>query len=122
MPDQWPRALLRAALRDAGYDALGAPTLRAGLRYRPESLERGPVRLVLVDQAALVEKDSAALLERLRARHANPGLVLLARATSRGTLTPGVTWRRVLRRPVAIAELVAAVQDLVPLASALPQE
>jgi len=80
------------------------------------------VRLVLLDQAALVENDSAALLERLRARYAGPGFVLLARATARGALTPGIPWRRVLRRPVAIGELVAAVQDLVPLASDLPQE
>src|SRR3954470_19927901 len=47
MPDQWPRALLRAALRDAGYDAVGAPGLSAALRYRPAVADRGPVRLVV---------------------------------------------------------------------------
>ncbi len=118
MPDQWPRALLRAALREAGYDALGAPGLAAALQYRAEAPGRGPVRLVVVDQPALADDDAAALLGELGRRHGDPGLVLLARAGDAQPV-PGAAavpaWRRVLRRPTSIADLVAAVQTLLPL-------
>ena len=118
MPDQWPRALLRAALREAGYDALGAPGLSAALHYRAEAPGRGPVRLVVVDQAVLAADDAAALLSELGRRHDDPGLVLLARAGDAQPI-PGAAaalgWRHVLRRPTSIADLVAAVQTLLPL-------
>jgi DNA-binding response OmpR family regulator len=118
MPDQWPRALLRAALREAGYDALGAPGLAAALHYRAEAPGRGLVRLVVVDQAVLADHDAAALLGELGRRHGDPGLVLLARAGDAQPI-PGAAaalgWRHVLRRPTSIAELVAAVQTLLPL-------
>lgn len=119
MPEQWPRALLRAALRDAGYDALGAPGLAAALRYRPVVADRGPVRLVVVDQGALGDAAEAERLAQLLHRHADPMVVLLARATR--TPPPG-NWRRVIQRPASIAEVVAAVEQLLPLppASAHP--
>lgn len=53
MPEHWPRALLRAALREAGYDAVGAPGLSGALRYRAAAPDRGPVRLVVIDRDAL---------------------------------------------------------------------
>jgi len=118
MPDQWPRALLRAALREAGYDALGAPGLAAALHYGAEAPGRGPVRLVVVDQAVLADDDAAARLGELGRRHGDPGLVLLARAGDAQPI-PGAAaalgWRHVLRRPTSIADLVAAVQTLLPL-------
>jgi DNA-binding response OmpR family regulator len=118
IPEQWPRALLRAALREAGYDALGTPSLAAALRYPIESRDRGPVRLILVDQAALTDEESATLLDALLRRHGHPVGVLLARAMPAQPLpaTAGpVPWRRVIRRPASIADLVAAVQALLPL-------
>jgi DNA-binding response OmpR family regulator len=118
MPEQWPRALLRAALREAGYDALGTPSLVAALRYRVEAPDRGPVRLVLLDQAALADEEAARLLGVLLHRHGDPVPVLLARAmpaTSLPAAAAKTAWGRVLRRPVSIGDLVAAVQAVLPL-------
>src|SRR5436309_3851729 len=47
--EQWPRALLRAQLGEAGYDAIGTGTLSRALRHAPDDAERGPLRLVVVD-------------------------------------------------------------------------
>jgi DNA-binding response OmpR family regulator len=118
MPEQWPRALLRAALREAGYDALGAPSLEAALRYPTQSRDRGLVRLILVDQAVLADEESATLLDALLRRHGYPAAVLLARAMPAQSLPAAATptpWRRVIRRPASIAELITAVQALLPL-------
>jgi DNA-binding NtrC family response regulator len=122
MPEQWPRALLRAALREVGYDALGAPGLAGALRYRAQASDRGPVRLVLVDQAVLQAEEGLALLITLLRRHENPMTILLARAMS----TPRVPeeavpapWARVIRRPVSVDAIVAAVRDLLPLPQGL---
>jgi hypothetical protein len=112
MPEQWPRALLRAALRDAGYDALGAPGLSAALRYRPDVADRGPVRLVVLDQETLSDAAEPEQLAQLLRRHGDPAIVLLARATR---ATPPGNWRRVIQRPASIAEIVAAVEQLLPL-------
>lgn len=117
MPDQWPRALLRAALREMGYDALGAPGLGGALRYRPDAPGRGPVRLVILDQSALGAEAANAQLEALLGRHPGAMPVLLSRATS-APLSGSPEqhrWRRVIRRPASIAEIVAAVQALLPL-------
>jgi DNA-binding response OmpR family regulator len=114
MPEQWPRALLRAALREAGYDAVGTRTLSTAMRVRPTEPDRGPVRLVVVDQGALSES-SAKDLEELLARLGAPETILLARATVNA---PEGRWRRVLRRPFSVEEIVNAVQALLP----LPQE
>jgi DNA-binding response OmpR family regulator len=117
VPDQWPRALLRAALREAGYDALGAPALAAALRYRAEMPGRGSVRVVLIDQASLAGDEAEAQLEALVRRHATPALVLLTKASqepSRLASVPGA-WSRIVRRPASIADLVATVQQILPL-------
>ena len=115
MPDQWPRALLRAALREAGYDALGAPGLAGALRYRADAPERGPVRVILVDQGALTGDDAGAHLNGLARRHGDPALVLLARGGSGPDTTPDWGWRRIVRRPASIAEVVEAVRAVIPL-------
>jgi hypothetical protein len=110
MPDQWPRALLRAALREDGYDAVGTRNLDSALRIRPEEPDRGPIRLVVVDQAAL--KGAEDELERLLARHNAPSTLLLARPTL--AVPPG-RWDLVLQRPVSVGDIVSATQTLVPL-------
>jgi DNA-binding response OmpR family regulator len=111
MPDQWPRALLRAALREVGYDAVGAPTLERARRVRPAESDRGPVQLVVVDQPALDGTGSEELTPLL-ASHGAPATILLARPT---VAAPAGSWRRVLRRPLSVADVVAAVEALLPL-------
>jgi DNA-binding response OmpR family regulator len=111
MPEQWPRALLRSALREGGYDAVGTRTLSSALRVPVTMPGRGPVRLIVVDQAAL-DEEAGDRLERLLASHGHPATMLLARSTS---AAPGGRWDSVLRRPVSVAEIVRAVQTQLPL-------
>jgi hypothetical protein len=113
MPAQWPRALLRAELRERGYDAAGARDLLEALS-EDESAE-GPVRLLLIDQEALGEGDPQLLhdlLARLVRHHPSAVVVLLA-----GTMhkEPEGPWQQVLRRPMSISDIVTAVQRVVPL-------
>jgi hypothetical protein len=116
MPDQWPRALLRAALREVGYDALGAPGLAGALRYRADAPDRGPVCVILVDQSTLTEEDAGAQLNALARRHGDPALLLLARGGAPGPpIKPDGGWRRIVRRPASIADLVEAVRAVLPL-------
>ena len=112
MPDQWPRALLRAALREEGHDAVGTRNIDSALRIRPDEPDRGPIRLVVVDQAAL--KGAEDKLDRLLSRHNAPSTLLLARPT---LAAPSGPWDRVLQRPVSVGEIVAAAEALVPLSS-----
>jgi hypothetical protein len=115
MPDQWRRALLRAALRDVGYDAVGTLTLETALRMRSDQPDRGPVRLVIVDQPAFGDAGDAEQLVRLLDRYAQPATLLLARATVGAPTGP---WQRVLRRPVSVADIVTATEELLPLPAA----
>jgi hypothetical protein len=109
MPEQWPRALLRAALREAGYDAVGTRALGGGLRLSAEEHHRGPVGLVVLDQQALTgdRRD----LEELRRRAPAP-IVLLAPALRPAADGP---WTRVCRRPFSIGDVVRTIEELVPL-------
>jgi DNA-binding response OmpR family regulator len=112
MPAQWPRALLRAALREVGYDASGTRALKAALSQAAPDSARGQVRLVLLDQDALTEEDGRHL-KALRARTSGVPIVLLAPVTRRVREGP---WTRVIRRPISIAALVQAIETLIPLA------
>ena len=113
MPTQWPRALLRAALREVGYDAIGTRTVKGARALLASGEGRGPVRLILLDQDALTE-DSQRDLDKLR-RASDAALVLLAPATRR--VSEG-GWTGVLRRPLTVGELAQAIERLVPLAAA----
>jgi hypothetical protein len=118
MPDQWPRALLRAALREAGYDAVGAPGLPGALRYRATAPDRGPVGLVVIDQEALREPEAERELTALIDRHGSPELILVAKGGPAAPLPPPAgktSWRHIVRRPASIAELVDAVRAVLPL-------
>lgn len=118
MPKQWPRALLRAALLETGYDALGAPDLEGALLYPAEAEDRGPVRLVLVDESTLSESEAQARLGELLRRHRQPNTVLLAHARFAhppAGVAAASGWNRIVRRPVSVAELVARVRELLPL-------
>lgn len=110
MPDQWPRALLRAALREVGYDAAGTRALSGGLRLSADEPDRGPVRLIVIDQEALA--DDRHDLDELHRRTGAP-MVLLAPALRPPRAGP---WTRVCRRPFSIGDVVRTIEDLVPLA------
>lgn len=112
MDDQWPRALLRAALLEAGYDAVGARTVSEALTYPAADPGRGPVRLVIVDRLVL-GRDARSIVE-LAALHAGPTMMLLVAA---GESVPEGSWDRIIRRPVSIGGIVTAVQALLPLTS-----
>jgi hypothetical protein len=111
MPQQWPRALLRAALREVGYDASGTLTLDGALYQAGPDPRRGPVRLVLVDQEALAD-DQWQRLEEVMARAPDAVLLLIAPATRPVHEGP---WGEIVRRPTSIAELVGVIERLVPL-------
>jgi DNA-binding response OmpR family regulator len=111
MPAQWPRALLRAALREEGYDASGTRAVDGALYQAAPDPARGPVRLVLVDQDAL-DETAVHLIDDLRSRISGAPMVLLAPATRQVQEGP---WTRVIRRPISIAALVQAIESLAPL-------
>jgi hypothetical protein len=104
--EQWPRALLRAQLREAGYDAIGARTLSRALGYPPDDPERGPVRVLVVDSAAAAAEPAA--LEQARLRYPGVRLVLI------GGTGAALPWDATLQRPVSIGDIVATVRRLVP--------
>ena len=110
-PEQWPRALLRAELLEAGYDAIGSPTLSAALRYPSAAAGRGPVRLIIVDQV-VVEREASEVLERLVSQHAASGRFLLARSSG---AVPAGDWDAVLRRPLSVGQIVEAVRRVLPI-------
>lgn len=107
---QWPRALLRAALRHEGYDALGARDLSEALTYPQAEAKRGPMRLIILDQEALEGHDSLGADIRTRYPEA---LTLVLESAFRPSVQG--SWPHVLRHPVTIAEIVATTQQLLPL-------
>jgi hypothetical protein len=111
MPAQWPRALLRAALREAGYDASGTLTMEGALQQSALDPARGPVRLVVVDQDALTGEEWHRLKD-LQQRAPHAALVLLAPRTR--PLREG-PWSSIVRRPTSIADIVEVIERLVPL-------
>jgi hypothetical protein len=108
---QWPRALLRAALRQEGYDALGARDLREALAHPEAEGDRGPVGLIILDREVLADSD--ALAELLK-RYRNPVTLVLESAFHPSVQGP---WQHVLRHPVTIADIVSTTQQLLPLPS-----
>jgi hypothetical protein len=111
MAEQWPRAQLRAALREAGYDALGASDLDEALTYPAVERGRGPVRLVVLDQAVLQGGRDAAVPGLLR-EHGEPATLVLGSVMAR---PPSGPWSQVLQRPASIADIMRAVQALLEL-------
>ena len=110
MPDQWPRALLRASLREAGYDAVGTRSVRGAERQAAPAPERGPVVLIVVDHEAAVEEPG--VLRDLVASLGDPATVLVEHAMRE---PPAGAWTRVVRRPVSVEGLCDLVMSLAPL-------
>jgi DNA-binding NtrC family response regulator len=107
--EQGHRALLRAQLRQAGYDAVGASTLSQALRQASVERGRGPVRLVVVDSMAAFAEPIA--LERVRARHRDAQFVLILGAGG----APLGPWAATLPRPLTIGDIATTVERLLPL-------
>lgn len=103
--DHWLRVALRAELIDRGYDAVGATDIRMALRSRPLEPGRDVVRAILVDQEALSGVD-ARDIERLAARHPCARVLLLG---SRVVAPVSGPWHTIVRRPIRIDEVVAAL-------------
>jgi len=110
MPTQWHRALLRAALREAGYDASGTLTMEGALQQALPDPARGPLRVVVIDQDAL--SDEEFWLRDLQKRAPDAALLLLAPRTRPVREGP---WAGIVQRPTSIAEMVGVIQRLVPL-------
>ena len=110
MVEQWPRALLRAALREAGYDAAGTRSLGGALRVAEPAPGRGATGLIMLAQDAYTDADRLDL-ERLRSATQAP-VLLIAPA---GREVEDGPWVGVIRRPVSIGELVRTVENLIPL-------
>jgi len=108
MPDQWTRALLRAALREVGYDAVGTRNLQSATRIPVGEAERSLVKLVVVDQDAVNDVN---VVNELLKRHGAPS-ILIARRTS---ATPAGPWQRVIYRPISVDDIVRVVEDTLPL-------
>ncbi len=114
IPDQWPRALLRAALREAGYDAVGARSVHGAVRHAGPAPGRGPVALVVLDHDAVAADPDA--FDALMAASGRPPAILVAHATRE---PPAGPWARIVRRPLSVHELAADVETMVPLAPEL---
>ena len=109
--DQWVRSGLRGELRERGYDAVGARDLADTVRVSRPEPTRGPVRLVLVDQASLgVELDPATVNELHRATW-RARLVLIAPGNRKEAVGP---WTEVLHRPITVGEIADCVARLLP--------
>jgi hypothetical protein len=111
MPAQWPRALLRAALREAGYDASGTFTMEGALHQSVPDPARAPVRLVVIDQEALTDEEWPRLND-LQNLAPDAALLLLAPRTRSVREGP---WASIVRRPTSIAEMVGVIERLLPL-------
>jgi hypothetical protein len=107
MRERSPRSLLRAALEADGWDAIGARTMGEALTHPPADPERGPVRLLIVDQRALI--DGNGLFDELYQRHRRPPVLLIA---SHVETTPEGPWQ-VVRRPLRIGEVVKVARQVV---------
>ncbi len=96
------RALLRAQLREEGWDALGFETLDAALQ---EITRSAPAPVAVVFDTAGASAIEVQRLPELRGR-----LPVLVLADAGETLP--AAGLRVLRRPVSVRELAAAVKKL----------
>ena len=106
---RWPRALLRAQLRERGYDAVAAPSLAAALPY--VSGPRGVFpRLILVEGELLGQEDAAERLAQL-SDGVSPAVVLLRQGEG---AVPEGDWTAVLPRSLPHDELLRTVTRLVP--------
>jgi hypothetical protein len=109
--DQWLRAGLRGELRERGYDAVGARDVTEAVHTSRREPDRGPVRLVLVDQTSLGSELDAGAVDRLRRATWQARLVLIAPRNRKEAEGP---WAHVLRRPITIGDIVDYIVQTLP--------
>jgi DNA-binding response OmpR family regulator len=109
-PERWTRALLIAELAEAGYDAVGASSMLAALRYAGHDPERGLVRAIILEDRAL-DPEGKALLSELENKHPAARRIIVTRAFG---APPRGSWDDVIRRPISIGDLVARIRTLLP--------
>jgi CheY-like chemotaxis protein len=108
MQAQWPRALLLAALLEAGYDATGASSLAEALAQSAEAPGRQPVGLIVVDHH--ISPDDP-LYQALLQRHSGAQSLFLESALAP---LPGESPEHRLRYPTFIGDVVQAIRRLLP--------
>ena len=109
MRARWPRALLRAQLRERGYQAFAAPSLSAALPYVSRR-HGGAPHLILADEQLLVGEEARAALAQL-GNGVRPAVVLIARS---GEALPEGEWSAVVERPVEPTRILRTVASLLP--------
>ena len=114
--DHWHRASLRAALREIGYDAVGARSVAEAFGYPAFERGRAPVSLIVIEADEITGDADRAIFERIQRLHPTAPVLLLARA-SRG-LPPG-EWPLILRRPFSLGDVLAMVRNRVTVAAGL---
>lgn len=103
----WPRALLRGELLERGLDAVGFADATHALR----ALSRLPApRLIVLDLSGTEADEQTA--RRLRG-FGVPVLLITGAAEALRPWVAGVSWAAVLRRPLSIGAIAAAVSSLV---------
>ena len=69
------------------------------------------MRLVVLDEAAVAAEERR-VLDLVLSEHGWPPVLLLARSLQEPPVGP---WARVVRRPFALGDLAAVVEEMVPL-------
>lgn len=109
--DQWLRAGLRGELRERGFDAVGARDLGEATRVSRPERGRGPVGLVVVDQASLGAEPREDAVNELRRATWQARLVLLAPRNRKAADGP---WTDILRRPITVGDIADFIAQLLP--------
>jgi hypothetical protein len=116
LSDPWERALLRAELRERGYEALALPVPAAhdDAKLLAWELVSGHAHLIVVDDDSLPHEGLAAIAAP--GHRPAPGLLL----THAGRHVPEGPWLRVLHRPFRIGDIADTVERLAPLPMGAP--
>lgn len=109
--DQWLRAGLRGELRERGYDAVGARDLEEARRTARPEPGRGPVSMVLVDQASLGDEIDSDIVHDLRRATSDASVVLITPGNRREAEGE---WTDVIRRPISIGEIADYIERALP--------
>ena len=109
--DQWLRAGLRGELRERGFDAVGARDLGEATRVARPERGRGPVGLVVVDQASLGAEPRVDAVNALRRATWQARLVLLAPRNRKAADGP---WTDILRRPITVGDIADYISQILP--------
>ena len=109
--DQWLRAGLRGELRERGFDAVGARDLGEATRVSRPERGRGPVGLVVVDQASLGAEPREDAVNAVRPATERARLVLLAPRNRKAADGP---WTDILRRPITVGDIADFIAQLLP--------